>query len=106
MKRVLRDRQNLARDGMFVIVVIIDRQAGRVKGSPDIISRGFVYLRESKELLRETRRKVIGIVNTAAGSSGAVNWSYVKNEIRNKIGEFLFYKTKRRPMVLPVVIEV
>jgi len=103
---VLRDRQNLARDGMFVIVAIVDRQAGKVKGSHDIISRGFVYLRESKELLRETRRRVIEIVNRAAGSGGAVNWSYVKNELRNKIGEFLFSKTKRRPIVLPVVIEV
>ncbi len=103
---VLRDRQNLARDGMFVIVAVVDRQTGKVRGSPDIISRGFVYLRESKELLRETRKRVIGIVNRAVGSGGAVNWTYVKDEIRNKIGEFLFSRTKRRPMVLPVVIEV
>jgi len=103
---VLRDRQNLSRDGMFVIVTVVDKQAGKVKGSPDIISRGFVYLRESKELLRETRKRVIDIVDRAAGSGGAVNWSYVKNEIRNKIGQFLFSKTKRRPMILPVVIEV
>jgi len=103
---VLRDRQNLARDGMFVIVVVVDRQAGKVKGSPDIISRGFVYLRESKELLKDTRRRVIGIVDRSAGAGGAVNWTYVKNEIRNKISEFLFFKTKRRPMILPVVIEV
>ncbi len=103
---VLRDRHTLAEDGMFVIVVVVDRQAGKVKGSPDIISRGFVYLRESKELLKETRRRVIGIVNRAAGSGGAVNWSYVKNELRNRIGQFLFSKTKRRPMILPVVIEV
>jgi len=103
---VLRDRQMLARDGMFVIVAIVDRQTGRVKGSPDIISRGFVYLRESKELLRETRKRVIGIVNRATGSGGAVNWTYVKDEIRNKIGQFLFSRTQRRPMILPVVIEV
>ena len=103
---VLRDRQTLAKDGMFVIIAVVDRQAGKVKGSPDIISRGFVYLRESKELLKETRRRVIGIVNRAAGSGGAVNWTYVKDELRNKIGEFLFSRTKRRPMVLPVVIEV
>ncbi len=103
---VLRDRQTLAKDGMFVIVAVVDRQAGRVKGSPDIISRGFVYLKESKELLKETRKKVTDIVNRAAGSGGAVNWSYVKNEIRNKIGQFLFSKTQRRPMILPVVIEV
>jgi ribonuclease J len=103
---VLRDRQMLARDGMFVIVAVVDRKTGQVKGSPDIISRGFVYLRESKELLRETRKRVIGIVNRAAGTGGAVNWSYIKDEIRNKLGEFLFSKTQRRPMILPVIIEV
>jgi ribonuclease J len=103
---VLRDRQVLARDGIFVIIAVVDRQTGQVKTSPDIISRGFIYLRESKDLLKETRKRVIQIVNRAAGSGGAVNWIYVKNEIRNKIGEFFFQKTKRRPMILPVVIEV
>ena len=103
---VLRDRQMLSEDGMFVIVAIIDRQTGKVKGSPDIISRGFVYLKESKELLRQTRKKVIEIVEKTAGHTGAVNWVYVKDEIRNKIGDFLHSKTSRRPMILPVVIEV
>ena len=103
---VLRDRHMLARDGMFVIVAIVDKQTGQIKGSPDIISRGFVYLRESKELLAQTRKKVIEIVNRAAGSGGAVNWSYIKDEIRNKIGQFLYTKTQRRPIILPVVIEV
>ncbi len=103
---VLRDRQMLAKDGMFVIIAIVDKQTGRVRGSPDIISRGFVYLRESKELLRDTRKKVISIINKATGSGGAVNWTYIKNEIRNKIGQFLFSKTQRRPMILPVLIEV
>lgn len=103
---VLRDRQMLAQDGMFVIIAVIDRTTGRIKGSPDIISRGFVYLRESKDLLKETRKKVIGIVDHAVGSGGAVNWTYVKDEIRNKIGQFLFSKTERRPIILPVVIEV
>ncbi|MEK7061735.1 MAG: ribonuclease J, partial [Patescibacteria group bacterium] len=103
---VLRDRQMLAEDGMFVIVAIIDRTTGKVRGSPDIISRGFVYLRESKDLLSQTRKKVIEIVNKTAGHGGAVNWIYVKDELRNKIGDFLHTKTERRPMVLPVVIEV
>ena len=102
---VLRDRQVLSKDGMFVIVAVVDKQTGRVKGSPDIISRGFVYLRESRGLLNETRKKVIEIVNKTAGG-GAVNWSYIKDEIRNKIGQFFFVKTRRRPMILPVVIEV
>lgn len=103
---VLRDRQMLAEDGMFVIVAIIDRQTGKVKGSPDIISRGFVYLRESKDLLSQTRRKVIEIVEKSAGHGGPVNWVYVKDQIRNKVGDFLASKTSRRPMILPVVIEV
>jgi len=103
---VLRDRQMLAEDGMFVIVAVVDRQTGKVRNSPDIISRGFVYLRESKELLRDTRKRVISIVNKTTGSGGAVNWVYVKNEIRNKIGEFLYQRTQRRPMILPVVIEI
>src|SRR3989338_105959 len=103
---VLRDRQMLAEYGMFVIVAIIDRQTGKVKGSPDIISRGFVYLRESKDLLSQTRKKVVEIVEKTTGHGTAVNWSYVKDEIRNKVGDFLFAKTERRPMILPVVIEV
>ena len=103
---VLRDRQMLSEDGMFVIIAIIDQKTGKVKGSPDIISRGFIYLRESKDLLKQTRRKVIEIVEKTAGHGGVVNWSYVKDEIRNKVGDFLHSKTSRRPIVLPVVIEV
>jgi len=96
---VLRDRQVLAHDGMFVIVTVIDRLTGKVKGSPDIISRGFVYLRESKDLLKETRKKTIEIIEKAGNNNGAVNWNCVKDEIRNKIGDFLFTKTERRPMI-------
>ncbi len=103
---VLRDRQTLAEDGMFVIIAVIDRKTGKIQGSPDIISRGFVYLRESKDLLRATRRRAIDIIDKTAGSGGAVNWTYVKEEIRNKVGDFLYQQTRRRPMVLPVVIEV
>jgi len=103
---VLRDRQMLAKDGMFVIIAVIDRQTGKVKGSPDIISRGFVYLRESKDLLRQTRKKVIEIINRTTESGGAVNWSYTKDEIKNKIGQFFYETTQRRPMILPVLIEV
>lgn len=103
---VLRDRQMLSRDGMFVIVAVVDKQTGKVRGSPDIISRGFVYLRENQDLLKQTRRKIVEIVDKAAGTGGAVNWSYIKDEIRNKIGSFFYAKTQRRPMILPVVIEV
>jgi len=103
---VLRDRQLMAKDGMFVIVVIVDSKTGEVKQSPDIISRGFVYLRESKELLKETRRKVIALVESITKAPTPTNFAFVKSKIREELGEFLFKKTKRRPMVLPVVIEV
>ena len=100
----------LARDGMFVIVAIVDKQTKKVKGSPDIISRGFVYLREAKPLLTETRKRTIKIINETIDSnkngSGRVrNWAYTKDEVRSKIGEFLFKETQRRPIVLPVIIE-
>ncbi|MGB2762578.1 MAG: ribonuclease J [Minisyncoccales bacterium] len=103
---VLRDRHVLAEDGMFVIVAIIDKKTGKVKGSPDIISRGFVYLRESKPLLAATRKQVIDIINQAIVSEKTINWTNIKEEVREKIGKFLFQKTRRRPMVLPVIIEV
>ena len=103
---VLRDRQALAEDGIFVIIAIVNRKTGKVQTSPDIISRGFVYLKESQELLSETRRRVVGSIEEATGSGKIVNWTYMKDKVRDDIGEFLFRKTERRPMVLPVIIEV
>jgi ribonuclease J len=103
---VLRDRQVMAKDGMFVIIAVVDGKTGKVQGSPDIISRGFVYLRESQELLHETRRRVRIIVERATLAGGALNWAYLKDQIRDKVGEYLYQKTERRPMVLPVIIEI
>lgn len=103
---VLRDRQQMSKDGMFTIIVIVDSKTGKIVGSPDIISRGFVYMKGSTELIQETKRKVAEIVNRKAAGEHAANWAYVKDNIRDKIGQFLFTKTERRPMVLPVVIEV
>ncbi len=98
---VLKDRKTLSEDGMFVIIVVIDKQKRIVRGSPDIISRGFIYLRESKDLLYQTRKKTIQIVNSTTGDK-----TDIKNELRNKIGQFLYEKTERRPIVLPVIIEI
>ena len=103
---VLRDRQNLAKDGMFVIITVVDRQKGVVRGSPDIISRGFIYLRESKDLLRDVRRRIVGVVNKASQTEGAVNWVNVRDQVKKEVSDFLQKKTNRRPMVLPVIIEV
>jgi ribonuclease J len=103
---VLRDRQAMAQDGMFVIIVTVERQTGKVKNSPDIISRGFIYMRESKELLYQVREKVKDIVHHSIGHQSPINQNYIKENIRDKIGQFLYTKTQRRPMVLPVIIEV
>jgi len=103
---VLRDRQAMAKDGMFVVIVTIDGKTGKVRQSPDIISRGFIYMRESKELLYQVREKVKDIVHHSTGDQGPINQNYVKENIRDKIGQFLYTKTERRPMVLPVIIEV
>ena len=104
---VLRDRQHLAEDGIFVIIAIIDSKTGKIKTSPDIISRGFIYLRESQDLLKEVRHKTKKVVeDITVGGMHPINWAHVKDELREKIGQFLFSKTQRRPMVLPVVIEV
>jgi len=103
---VIRDRQAMAEDGMFVVITVVDSKTGRVRGEPDIISRGFVYLRESKELLDQTRKKVKEIVSQSTSPGQKTNWTYVKDNIRDKIGQFLYTKTQRRPMVLPVVIEI
>ena len=103
---VLRDRQMLAQDGIFVIITVIDSQTGKVRNSPDIISRGFIYLRESQELLRQTRYLIRKTIEEATGKMHPINITYVKELVRDRIGKFLFQKTKRRPMVLPVLIEV
>ncbi len=102
---VLRDRKVLAEDGMVVVIVQIDRKSGKLVGSPDIISRGFIFMKEHKELIENTRKKVRAVVADKDPKSQAEP-DYIKDNIRNEIGQFLFKQTERRPMVLPVVIEV
>ncbi|PJE51096.1 MAG: ribonuclease J [Candidatus Yanofskybacteria bacterium CG10_big_fil_rev_8_21_14_0_10_36_16] len=101
---VLRDRQVLAEDGMFVIIALVDFKTGKVRSSPDIISRGFVYLKENKDLLMEVRKKVRHLIEKK--TTKPINRDYIKDLIRDEIGLFLFQRTERRPMVLPVVIEI
>ncbi len=103
---VIRDRQLLAQDGMFVIISTIDIKTGKTRQSPDIISRGFIYLKESQDLLRQTRFLIKKTIEEATAEMHPVNFDYVKNHLREKVGKFLFQKTKKRPMILPVLIEV
>ena len=103
---VLRDRQMLAEDGIFVIIAVVDSESGKVKGSPDIISRGFVYLRESRDLLMQARHVIRKVIEDSTAQMHPINWTFLKDELREELGKFLFRKTERRPMVLPVIIEV
>ncbi len=103
---VIRDRQMLAQDGMFVIIAIIDIKTGKVRKSPDIISRGFVYLKESQELLRNIRFLAKKTIEDASAKMHPINFDYLKNEVREVLGKELFRKTAKRPIILPVLIEV
>ena len=103
---VLRDRRVLSNDGIFVIIAIVNSKTGKVVGSPDIISRGFIHLDTSKQLLRDARKKTVSIVEKNTGENKTTNWNYIKNNLKDNLGSFLFQKTKKRPMILPVVIEV
>ncbi|MFA5127176.1 MAG: ribonuclease J [Patescibacteria group bacterium] len=103
---VLRDRQMMAEDGMIVVIATISGKSGKLVHSPDIISRGFIYMREQKELVETIRTKVKNIVNEHNKTNAQLNETYIKETLRNDLGQFIFTKTQRRPMILPVVIEV
>ena len=102
---VLRARQALATDGIFIIVALVDRKTGLLINDPQITSQGFVYMKESKDLINQTKKLIREIVSSST-SGHTFNEGYIRNNLRNKIGLFLFKKTERRPMVLPIVIEV
>src|SRR3989344_3650858 len=102
---VLRDRRVLAKEGMVVIIITLDRHNGRILKNPDIISRGFIYLKENQTLLEDIRKRIRGIMGRIPGHRD-VDADYLKTLLRDQIGQLLYNKTKRRPMVLPVIIEV
>lgn len=101
---VLRDRKMLAEDGIFVIVASIDLRTGKVRKSPDIISRGFVYLRESQDLLRQARYIAKKTIEESASGGKKINFDTIKDEVASNVGKFLLQQTAKRPMVIPVVL--
>ena len=102
---VLRDRRALAAEGMLVIILTVDRDKGRLLKNPDIISRGFIYLKDNQEILDEIRKRIRGLM-TRIPNFREVEPDYVKTLLRDQVGQYLYTKTKRRPMILPVVIEI
>ncbi len=103
---VIRDRQVMAQDGMFVIIITLDRRNGKIINQPDIISRGFIYMKGNDELIREVKHEVRKLVESKSKERLEPNWTFLRNIIRDEIGEYLYQKTERRPMVLPVIMEM
>lgn len=103
---VLRDRQMLAEEGMFVIIASIHSGTGKLKKSPDIISRGFVYLRESQDLLHQTRIIIKKTIEDTTQGMHPINFDYVKEQVTDAVSRYLFQKTAKRPIVIPVLLGV
>ncbi len=101
---VIRDRKMLAEDGMFVIIATINVRTGKLRKSPDIISRGFVYLRESQDLLQQARLIIKKTVESNTSGMNPINFEYVKSNVTDAVSRFLFQKTAKKPIVIPVVL--
>lgn len=102
---VLRDRKHLAQDGMIVVVASLSSEDGGIISGPDIITRGFVYVKESEELMEELRQVVIGSLD-ACRVRNVLDWAAIKSAIKNDLSAYLYKKTKRNPMILPVIMEI
>jgi|BEDMetMinimDraft_2_1075160.scaffolds.fasta_scaffold06137_1 ribonuclease J len=101
---VLRDRRQLSQDGVMIVVLGIDSQTGELVSGPDVVSRGFVYVRESESLMEEARQRVREAVRNLGEES--TEWTAIKAAVRETLGKLLFERTRRRPMILPIVMEV
>ena len=101
---VIRDRKMLAEDGIFVVIALVNTRTGRLKKSPDIIARGFVYLRESQELLSEARIAIKRSIESTTVGMNPINFDYAKNAVTEDISRFLFQRTAKKPIVIPVIL--
>jgi ribonuclease J len=102
---VLRDRKHLAQDGLIVIVATIDGDNGMLVAGPDIVSRGFVYVRESEGLMEETRKLAREVLEECSKDK-ITDWGTIKMRVKDSLSKLLYDKTKRSPMILPVIMEV
>lgn len=102
---VLRDRQHLSENGLLVVVLTLEKGSNTILAGPDIVSRGFVYVRESENLMDECR-EVVNIALDRLYDRGITDWGRMKSEIKDALNDFLWKKTKRNPMILPIIMEV
>ena len=103
---VIRDRKMLAEDGIFVVIALVNIRTGHLKKSPDIIARGFVYLRESQELLSEARTVIKRSIESTTVGMNPINFDYAKNAVAEDVSRFLFQRTAKKPIVIPVILGV
>jgi len=102
---VLRDRRQLSQDGIMIVVVSINKETGEVVSGPDIVTRGFVYVRESEQLIENAKAKVKEAMEQCQRKN-LTEWAVIKSQIRDKLGKHLFEKTGRRPMIMPIIMEI
>ena len=102
---VLRDRQMLSQNGLIIVVMTLDKYTNEIRSGPDIVSRGFVYVRESEDLMDEARRVVNDALYNCL-SKRCTDWGKIKNVVRESLGDFIWKQTKRNPMILPIIMEV
>ncbi len=102
---VLRDRKHLAQDGLVIVAVCIDRESGMIVSGPDVVTRGFVYVKESEELINAAREVAVEAIE-AQTDGGYFDWNSIKASIRDEISHLMYERTKRSPMILPVIMEV
>jgi ribonuclease J len=102
---VLRDRKHLSQDGLVAVVMTISREAGTMLAPPEIISRGFVYVKENEGIMDDVKKLIVGRMERAR-SEKTPDWAVVKSDLRNELRKFLYERTKRNPMILPIVVEI
>jgi ribonuclease J len=102
---VLRDRKHLAEDGIIIVVASIDKISGQLVSGPDVVSRGFVYVRESEELLDQARDVARRVLEDCCDRH-TLDWNTMKTRVRDELSHMIFHKTKRSPMILPIIMEV
>ena len=102
---VLRDRQHLAEDGIIIVVMTLQSGTGQVLAGPDIVSRGFVYVRGSEDLM-DSARAVLNDTMDSLMDAGVTDWSKIKNDVKSSLSDFVWKETQRRPMIMPIIMEV
>ena len=103
---MLRDRRHLAQDGLIVVVASVDTDSGLLLSPPEVVSRGFVYVRESEELMDEVRAIATDAIERCLDAGMPIDRMHLKNCVKDDLSKFLYAKTKRKPMVLPVIMNI